>query len=153
MEKVCCRCKVSKSLVDFAAKNKSQGTYQAYCKECKKLYNKTWYAKEQNRSGQITRAVANKKKYALEVMEWKAAYVAEMGGCSYQGCDVVNPIMIDFDHLDRDQKQDAVGNMVRLGYTLEKIKQEAAKCRLLCANHHRLWTAEQMGWAAFASVV
>lgn len=148
----CCKCKEQKPDEAYPWKNQANGIRQPYCKECKKAYNQKWYANAQNRQNQITRAAVNKKKYMQRMMEWKAEYIKQHGGCSYEGCDIENPVMIDFDHLDRTTKTLDIGSMFSRGYNLSVIEEEASKCRLLCANHHRLWTAEQMGWASHAFV-
>lgn len=147
----CCKCKVEKEEDCFPWKNRQEGIRQPYCKPCKSEYNKKWYSNKENRQNQIDRAAKNKKIYILKYIEWKSNYVIDNGGCSYEGCKIDNPIMIDFDHLDRSKKFMDIGQMVRRGVPLGKVKKEAEKCRLLCANHHRLHTAEQMGWLAFVS--
>lgn len=150
--KTCCRCKVSKSLEYFGWKNKLAETYQPFCKECKKEYNKKWYANETNRRNQIARASKNNKAYLSRMIQWKIEYVSANGGCSESECDVVNPIMIDFDHIDREEKSFNISEMFKRGYSIEAIEEEVSKCRLLCANHHRVRTAEQMGWSMHTSV-
>ena len=130
----------------FPFRNKAKGLHQNYCKDCKKLYNKTWYSNDTNRANQIRRASDNRKVYVEKLIDWKISYVEEQGGCSYSGCDVKDPIMIDFDHIDPTNKSMDVSTMISRGYGLDKIKDEATKCQLLCANHHRLKTAEQIGW-------
>jgi hypothetical protein len=136
-------------LAEFCFKNKSKGLYQAYCKLCKRDYNKVWYSNETNRTNQIARASKNNATYLEEAWRWKIEYVAENGGCSWDGCDIDNPVMIEFDHIDRSDKTQAISTMIARGRPLSAIKEEAKKCRLLCANHHRLWTAEQMNYKIY----
>lgn len=148
--KTCCRCKESKPLEDFAAKNKSKGTYQAYCKECKKLYNATWYSKEQNRKGQIERAAKNGTARKLLALQWKYDYLLEKK-CCVASCTNNNPLGLELDHLDRNTKKMAVSEMIRRGYPLDAIKAEAEKCRVICAYHHAIWTAEQMNHSMYVN--
>lgn len=51
--------------------------------------------------------------------------------------------VLDFDHIDRETKSFNVGDGMRRGYSLDKIKNEMAKCRVLCANCHRIKTWEE----------
>lgn len=74
-------------------------------------------------------------------------------GCEYVSngkvCGHVNleyPQTLTFDHLDRNTKINAVSNMIRNRVSLEKIKTEIAKCRVLCQNCHQRWTRIQMGY-------
>ena len=50
----------------------------------------------------------------------------------------------DFDHIDQTEKHHAISKMVSFGYSWENtILPEIDKCRLLCANCHRIHTQEQ----------
>lgn len=53
--------------------------------------------------------------------------------------DVLSPWQKDFDHINPDLKVMHIGRFRRYG-TKEKILEEIQKCRLLCANCHRLCT-------------
>jgi len=150
--RTCCTCKRSLSVDSFYWKNKAKGKRQSYCKDCKKEYNRKWYANPANRANQRRRVSVNNKKYLEAASAWKIAYVAKHGGCSWDGCDIDNPVMIEFDHLDGSDKSGEIANMFRRGCSIKKIEAEAAKCRLLCANHHRLRTAMQFQWEIYAQV-
>jgi hypothetical protein len=50
--------------------------------------------------------------------------------CGYDKCQQA----LDFHHLDPNKKKFGLCNTV---YSFEKLKQEADKCILLCANCHR----------------
>lgn len=50
------------------------------------------------------------------------------------------PYQMDFDHIS-DNKACNVSQMVAMGYSLEKILVEIAKCELVCANCHRKRTS------------
>jgi hypothetical protein len=52
------------------------------------------------------------------------------------------PWQMDFDHLDPNDKYDKISNLVRRRCSLDKIKSEIFKCRLLCALCHRIFTEE-----------
>jgi len=61
-------------------------------------------------------------------------------------CEEADIFVLDFDHIDRDNKHLAISDMLRLGYGLKRIMEEIGKCRVLCANCHRRHTRTQMGW-------
>lgn len=46
------------------------------------------------------------------------------------------PEVYDFHHLNPEEKDFTIGEY--MGYSLQKLKQEAQKCVLLCANCHRI---------------
>jgi hypothetical protein len=46
---------------------------------------------------------------------------------------------MDFDHLS-DDKEFCIGEGVRHGYSVRRLKKEMAKCELVCSNCHRLRT-------------
>lgn len=62
--------------------------------------------------------------------------------CGYTNSEF--PCTLDFDHLDefRDQKYKRIAQMKT--YSWEKIQAEIDKCRVLCANCHRLHTRKQL---------
>lgn len=54
-------------------------------------------------------------------------------------CGNTNPIVLDFHHPN-DDKEKSVSKMMRLGWSIEKIKKEIEKCIVLCSNCHRIET-------------
>jgi len=53
------------------------------------------------------------------------------------------PECMDFDHIDPSTKLFNVSQAVVSGNNLDSITAEIAKCRLICANCHRIRTARQ----------
>jgi hypothetical protein len=51
-------------------------------------------------------------------------------------CGETHPKCLDFHHRDPSTKIDTVGSMVR-NATIEALKEEIAKCDVLCSNCHR----------------
>ena len=47
---------------------------------------------------------------------------------------------MDFDHKDGSSKLFNIGTMFAHHYSMELIKEELAKCELVCANCHRIRT-------------
>jgi hypothetical protein len=57
--------------------------------------------------------------------------------CGYRG----HPAALDFNHYKGEKKLDLCA-MVKRGYSIQTLREEIAKCVILCSNHHREWTIE-----------
>lgn len=66
-------------------------------------------------------------------------------------CGEKNPVLLEFDHRNRKSKIDIISNFIyKLGYSLEQLKNEIAKCRVLCGNCHQIKSGKQLGyWKKF----
>ena len=60
-------------------------------------------------------------------------------------CGESRPECLDFDHIDRSTKKYNISKN-RDNLSWDKLLTEIGKCRILCANCHRVHTAQQMGW-------
>lgn len=58
-------------------------------------------------------------------------------GVKCSRCPESHPACIDWHHIDPNEKEIAVSQAIRLGWSIERIKAEIAKCVPLCANCHR----------------
>ena len=52
-------------------------------------------------------------------------------------CGETDPIVLEFDHINPNEKEATVANMLGRTASLEKIKAEIDKCEVRCANCHR----------------
>jgi hypothetical protein len=59
-------------------------------------------------------------------------------------CGESDIVVLEFDH-QRDKTLN-VSALSREGYSLDRLKQEIAKCEAVCANCQRRRTAKQFGW-------
>jgi hypothetical protein len=71
----------------------------------------------------------------------KETLVAEAGGKCVDCCGKFPPFMFDFDHRDPAEKQFAMSQKGSLA--LDRFREEALKCDLVCANCHRMRTHRQ----------
>jgi hypothetical protein len=62
--------------------------------------------------------------------------VKGLSGCADCGRHY-HPAVLDFHHLEPEDKQASVGDMIR-NAGMERLKAEIRKCVLLCANCHRM---------------
>lgn len=53
-------------------------------------------------------------------------------------CGETDPACLDFHHPDEVEKEMAVTEMITYGYGREHLREEMAKCDVLCANCHRV---------------
>lgn len=83
------------------------------------------------------------KKRTLERREQAKECIrkAKTGPCV--DCGLVDPRVMEFDHLPHHEKRATVANMPTMGYSVASIEEEIAKCELVCANCHRIRTWER----------
>ncbi len=114
------------------------------CKICQRKYNQKWY--RDNKDEQQARVLANSARYKLE----NETYVRELK--SKNPCtdckNFFHWFAMDFDHV-RGKKVKNLSLMI-CNFPLERIKEEIAKCDLVCATCHRLRTASRMNFAPIA---
>jgi len=65
-------------------------------------------------------------------------------------CGERDPVVLDFDHVSRDEKRDAVTFLARSGSPWATVMAEVRKCQVRCANCHRRRTAVQFDWPKLA---
>jgi len=108
-------------------------------KEKKRISNAKWRSKNPDYD---KRRYKNNPKYfrdnALKIrekrVEWFQKYKSTL---KCEICGESDPIVLDFHHNDPAEKKYLVSNMVRDGNSLDTIKNEIAKCIVLCCNCHR----------------
>ena len=95
---------------------------------------------------------ATYKRAARRAVRIKALeYVAEKGCCD---CGTHDPRVLEFDHIDPAEKHSTVARLLGdgFGWGSEKLRQEIRKCRVICANCHRLHTAAQQEYYSHTDV-
>ena len=128
--RVCTSCEVSYE--DF-------GQRSSLCRPCKQAYDRAYHARRSKE--QKTWKQELQRKLQIEKRQFMYDYLLSHP-CVVCGED--DPVVLEFDHVDRSTKDKAVSNMVV--NSIAKIKTEIEKCRVLCANCHKRHTATQLGW-------
>ena len=59
---------------------------------------------------------------------------AKKPGCKY--CGEMEPVCLDFHHRDPSMKSFTIGKHTGSKYDLSKLREEIAKCDILCRNCH-----------------
>ena len=128
--RVCTRCE--DSYEDF-------GQRSSLCRPCKQAYDRAYHARRSK--DQKSRKQELQRKLQIEKRQFIYDYLLSHP-CVVCGED--DPVVLEFDHVDRSSKDKDVSNMVV--NSIAKIKTEIEKCRVLCANCHKRRTATQLGW-------
>lgn len=119
--KICSGCKIEQQAQEFANSYKSADGLQSYCKTCKSIRDET--RKETLRGG-IKKWIRNFK---------------ESAGCADcpENAKWHDYWRLDFDHVKGVKlfNVSAAGNSYT--YTFDEIKDEIAKCEVVCSNCHR----------------
>ena len=95
--------------------------------------------------GDAYRARARIRKAAVKVLRQDQLY-EHLFDLYCENCGINDIRVLEFDHIDSNTKEFGIAKGVNTGYSWERIQNEIAKCRVLCANCHRIRTAEQQNW-------
>lgn len=138
--KLCNKCGIWKDESEFAWKLKAKGTRNTQCKECHKEYSKGHY--DNKKQYYVDKArVSNAIAYARN-KEFVNNYLIE-NPCV--DCGETDIEVLQFDHKEMvGSKGKRIFNYIK--GSLEKLKEEIAKCEPRCGNCHIRKTRKQMGW-------
>jgi hypothetical protein len=139
--KQCAHCKEFKAVEEFAYSNRLLGTRQKHCRRCMSQFNKTTYPRhtEEHKERVRKRKAARKEASKRYVWDYLSDHPCEICGQS-------DPRLLEFDHIVPKQKKHNVSELSSGGYSLETVKEEIDKCRVLCVVCHRLKTYDEVGW-------
>jgi hypothetical protein len=141
--KICSSCKQELSLPDFPfiIQRKKRS---AKCKTCKQEYDRKYWKLTKERRNE------RKRKTISELRNSKSRFVYEyLLEHPCETCGEKDPIVLEFDHVNPSTKEFNIAEMANKGFSLEKIKEEISKCRVLCANCHRRHTAKQFNYFSY----
>jgi hypothetical protein len=128
--KECNRCHIVKDDNEFAFRNKTKGTLQPYCKECKREIDKELYVSNHLDRKRKIRNRQNKIKINLKEL---LTDIKKKSKCAI--CGESRWWVLDFHHI-RDKKFE-VSSLPKRGCSLKMFKEEIDKCIIICANCHR----------------
>ena len=106
--KVCTKCGVEKNRVLFSARKKSKDGLALWCRDCFKDYwNKKYYNNQQYyRDGHNESRNKIRERNARKVFDYLKDHPC-------LSCGEADPIVLEFDHRDRDDKIESVSVMIR----------------------------------------
>ena len=97
--KMCRRCQQLLDFSSFNYKDKEKGTFQVYFKSCSREYVKEHYAR--NKPYYIQKA-RNRNKWERSDRQQRILDYLLAKSCV--DCGETDPIVLDFDHIDKDTK-------------------------------------------------
>lgn len=124
--KICSKCKIEKSLIEFNINISRKDGLQTFCRDCNKAQHIIHYKKNQKLY------IENNKKRAERIK--KSVNAIKKYGC--QLCPENDVGCIDFHHIDSKDKDFGINHLIH-NSSLKLLKLEIAKCCLLCSNCHR----------------
>lgn len=107
----------------------------------KKAHRAKWHAENyhgQRRVDHIRDKVARRK----ELQRFVAQLKIDRGGCNR--CPEQDPVCLDFHHAE-GKKESALSQAPALGWSKDRIRREAEKCEVICANCHRKQHGKERG--------
>lgn len=111
--KVCTKCKKELPINEFNWRDKNKGIRRSECKYCHTEYMKEAYEEKRKLVSEIKSKMKCKK------------------------CGEYRQYMLDFHHLNPDEKEETIARMTSNTTRIEKVTEEIKKCIVFCANCHR----------------
>ena len=125
--KVCYKCKLSKSIDEFAINKKRPDGLNSQCKSCHKEYRRQHYLN--NKQKYINKASEYRKSFWKWFKELKQTFKCKQ-------CGEDRWWVLDFHHKNPKDKDEEVSKIVR-HCNKKRVLNEINKCDILCANCHR----------------
>lgn len=108
-------------------------------------YNLSYAARKQNHH--------NSKYHRISRRRYRQKFIRRLlrvSKCAM--CGFNDPIALEFDHVNPKDKSAEISQLISKGSSMEKLKNEIRKCRIICANCHAKHTHMQQNsykWIAF----
>lgn len=133
---LCKICNRAEPEVSFGIHRSRKSGLQSYCRECKKHVNSLHYS--ENKSYYQLKARSWERKQRLQIN--KFLLLLKSAPCT--DCNQhFPPMAMDFDHI-RGEKKFNISEAWKRNFDL--VKEELAKCELVCSNCHRVRTASRI---------
>jgi hypothetical protein len=137
--KRCVICKQSLPLTAFNKRVASDDGLQIHCRECNRQRARAYYERNREKHKQDVRP------YIAQYQQRNRALVFEhLRSHPCVDCGEQDVVVLEFDHV-REQKTDAVTQLVWRTVSVETLLAEIAKCDVRCVNCHRRKTHRERG--------
>lgn len=137
--KTCQYCNILKSLDDFHNRARAKDGKQNRCKDCNKAQRKDYYKTAHGKAKNSASARGLRVNHRQKLYDYLLLHPCV-------DCGEVDPIVLQFDHLDPQQKKYNIAHAIKLGFAWARVLDEIEKCVVRCANCHTRRTATQFGW-------
>jgi hypothetical protein len=134
-------CNEEKDVKDFPFKDKKRGYRRSRCWVCQRAILRKHYEKNKpyyKAKAKIRNTGTRNLNYA-KLYQYLAKHPCV-------DCGEADIRVLEFDHIDRENKIMEVTMLVRGAYSWEAIEKEIKKCKVRCCNCHRRRTAKQFNW-------
>ena len=142
--KTCTSCKVEKPVEHFNYQNQTKGIRQSLCKPCRKQYMVAYYG-DKNESKyksyiqkQTEKCTDRRNDVCIKLLKYLSDKKCEI-------CGFNDIRALEFDHINPNEKNDTISNLLYAKMNWDAAVEEMKKCRILCSNCHSIHTAEQQG--------
>ena len=131
--KKCSKCKKDKPISDYNWRNETKDRRHSFCKDCHSLYRHNHY-------------IENREKYLIKARKWNAGQKVILRKFIVDyllknhcvDCGETDIRTLDFDH--EQKKTMGISQMVRNCHSVSSLEKEIVKCKIRCANCHRIKT-------------
>jgi hypothetical protein len=138
MKKICSSCGEERDAEkDFSWEYKHLGIRQSRCKYCQAELGRLHYQKDTQAYKERTRI---RKNHIL--IENKTRLRIYLSNHPCVDCGETDIRVLEFDHI-LGQKAGKISDLLRQGFSWSTIETEIAKCKVRCANCHRIKTFER----------
>lgn len=139
--KTCPTCKKNETETEFGTRKRRGKVYpNSHCKTCTRIKSKKHY--EENKQSYIERSKLRNERDKKLITDFLYEYTRN--GCKI--CGIKDFVCLEFHHRDPSEKEIEINKLVRNCSSIQNLKQELAKCDILCCNCHRKETAKQRKW-------
>ncbi len=145
MLRQCTVCFSMLDTADFYVINKTRNRLHSQCKRCYKIKREAFKVDHYEKYKEAYRLRARLRKNEIKLKLQNKLYSYLKDKCC-EDCGFKDLRALDFDHIEPTEKSFGIAKAISYGYKWEKITKEIEKCRILCANCHRIRTAVQYNW-------
>lgn len=135
LNKYCPKCDTTLSVEKFSKSSSRKDGLNSYCKECHAVYRREHY--EKNKQKYIKKSARWRRKQRIRFYTW-----LKTQKCT--DCENNDFRVLEFDHVLGDKSYN-ISKKIE-GSLLETLQEELDKCEIVCANCHRIRTAERDGY-------
>jgi len=121
----CKTCYIEKPLDSYTP---SQQRRKGRCKECQKNYSRQHYLN--NKEKYLDKDKIRRDEYRKLIAQYKDVPCKDCG-------KKYRPHVMDFDHVNPEEKSFTIGRAVAIGIHKEIVIEEIKKCEVVCSNCHR----------------
>lgn len=143
--RTCTTCKITKEDSEYFFRDKKTGRLHSQCKQCYSLKRRTNWELYYNKHGSkyrenaVKRSARLKAKLRLQMLDY-------LSDKSCVICGYSDSRALEFDHINPNSKTIGIAKAMSDIWSWNRILEEIDKCQILCANCHKIKTAEEQLW-------